>query len=115
MKKLLVALLFLSACAQPPGVLAPWFDNPVLDPEFVVLDYPLAGVEVNCQYWGNFVIKEGWTIHGCVIQIGPFRPGEACVIFMNRDLPYAQYVKTLRHEKAHCRGWRHGQPQPEGS
>ncbi len=84
------------------------------DPEFVILNLPQPLAQRTCEIMGDFVTPEDTAVLGCVQEIGPFEPGEACFIVMAGDLPEWFYGLILRHEKAHCRGWRHGQPFPEG-
>lgn len=110
------ALFFLSGCATlttDEQALKYW--EPVLnEPEFVIVNLPAAQAQAACEVLGNFRTPEGWKILGCVDRLGPRKMGEACLIIMNGQLWRDDYEKILRHEKAHCRGWEHGQPVPTG-
>jgi len=118
---ILAALLSLTACAPGDDLFSAtrnvdpvraWEPYPWNEPEFIVIDLPqeitqLDGVD---PAW----IPPGAKILACVQEIGPMKRGQACVIAISSDIDHRLYVKVLRHEKAHCRGWEHGQPKPEG-
>ncbi len=106
----LMALLIIGCVTTPQGAWEPNFWN---EPEFVVVDLPQVVVQKVCAK--GEVVPPGRLILGCVQRLGPMRRGEACVIHMSSDIDIRLYREVLRHEKAHCRGWQHGQPAPEGA
>lgn len=95
------------ACVSMPQETDPWKDWGAAEPEYNILIFPLGPIQVLC---GGPV--PGFSIFGCT-YVGT----DPCQIFMASpvQLGEEQYQAVLRHEKAHCRGWEHGEPQPEGT
>jgi hypothetical protein len=107
---LILLIVALAGCATTP--LRAWEPYPWNEPEFLVINLPQVTVQKVCV--GDAWLPPGWSILACVQEIGPMRRGQGCVIHIARDIDVVLYNKILRHEKAHCRGWEHGQPVPEG-
>ncbi len=106
--------LVLSACTTSDPWKSTW-----ADPEFVVIerDYPKAG-QLCAEYYGTSAWT-GYFMEACVLNevVEPIKVPrqKACLIVITKDLEAEHKAKVLEHEKAHCRGWWHGDPKPEGA
>lgn len=88
----------------------PWEDWGLQEPEYTILELPGPLVTPVCIASGTAPPDPGHTILACA----PLGPVKECTIIINGDMPYRFYLAVMRHEKAHCRGWDHGDPFPEG-
>ena len=114
MKKLwilMATVLGLSACSTFDPIRA-WEPYRWNEPEFVIVNLPQELVQDVCL-GGQVTLPKGKVL-ACVQELGPMKRGQACVIHISSDIDIRLYQKILRHEKAHCRGWQHGQLVPEG-
>lgn len=101
-------VLLAAACAALPLETDPWKHWGVREPEYLIMHFPLGMVADLC----GIKAAEGETILGCAIpEVSP------CQIIMAHPGWYGPgwYQLVLDHEKAHCRGWGHEDPQPEGT
>lgn len=105
----LLAVLGLMLAAPDPEPRDPWENWGKEEPVMVILHVPMSIVGGICYLMGTPLPPPGQMIYGCA-EVG----GPVCQIIMPRDsITVDQYKHILRHEKAHCRGWVHGDPQPE--
>jgi hypothetical protein len=109
-KKTILAVLFLGACAFPPDYT--WYPDPKFPPSPTVewVKIPYRDLHERC--------KVTWKTHprlgACAIQLGD--PFYTCYIFSHltkeeADLTISGDGISLKvHEEMHCKGLRHIQP-----
>ena len=53
---------------------------------------------------GGLTTRRGWTIYACS---GKIKGSGQCAIILPKHGTAAYKAKLLRHEQAHCNGWKH--------
>lgn len=112
MRTIALAMLVFLVSSGQSAPRDPWTNWGPDEPVMVILHLPLKLVHPVCIAFGVPMPPPGSSLGACA-AIGP--TVEPCQIIMPNNVPDPMYVKVLEHEKAHCRGWEHGDPQPEGT
>jgi hypothetical protein len=98
---------------QLPILPPPEYDYPFPGKLYISAENDFAQMIVGC----NFPPETTRMIHGCAAVpgtysrgIGFMRANECTILLAKRELveQYYDYDETIRHERAHCLGWRHG-------
>jgi hypothetical protein len=98
--------------AHLPILPPPEWDYPFPGKLYISAENDFAQMVVGC----NFPPETTRMIHGCAAVPGSYsrgvgfmRTNECTILLAKRELveQYFDYEETIRHERAHCLGWRH--------
>lgn len=106
MRKVLILIGFLiGGCVSDAvyegyaGYEEPWPAEPV----YLITYLPLDEVQAECIRRGVTPPEPGWRILACASVLA-----DPCPMVLPNDVGRIEHDRLLRHEQAHCRGWRHG-------